>query len=364
LKPIPLTVPEHIRELKPYVPGKPIEELEREYGIHNSIKLASNENPLGPSPMAVAAIHAALSGLHRYPDDGGHHLIDRLAAHLSLAPSAIVLGNGSDEILTMLARAFLGPGDTALIPHPSFLMYELVVRWAGAACEFVPLKDMAVDLASIHENLTNRCRMIFLCNPNNPTGTVMNRDAFESFLNKIPPDLIVVLDEAYGEFVNDPQSPRGIDYIYGDRAVVVLRTFSKAYGLAGLRIGYGCMRPEIAAMLHQVRPPFNVNIPAQVAAAAALDDTEFLEKTRRCVREGLACLTDALDGLGLHYYPTQANFFLIDVGKSADAVYEELLRQGVIVRSMSAYGYPSYIRVTIGLPEENDRFIRALKKIK
>ena len=359
-----LTIPEHIRSLKPYIPGKPIDELEREYGIRDSIKLASNENPLGPSPLAVAAIRSALDGLHRYPDDGGHELVHRLAAHLSLDPDAIVLGNGSDEVLTMLARAFLRPGDMAIIPQPSFLMYELVVRWAGAECRFVPLKNMTIDLEAMLAQVTDRCRMVFLCNPNNPTGTVVSREAFDAFLEKIPADLVVVLDEAYGEFVRVDDCPRGIEYVHGDRAVVTLRTFSKVYGLAGLRIGYGLMAPETADMLHRVRIPFNVSIPAQAAAVAALDDTDFMDKTRQLVRDGLAFLTRALDDLGFRYFPTQANFFLIDVETSADDIYEQLLRQGVIVRSMSAYGYPRYIRVNVGLPEENDRFIRSLDKIR
>jgi len=358
-----LPVPEHIRSLKPYVPGKPIEALEREYGIRDSIKLASNENPLGPSPLGVAALQAALNGLHRYPDDGGHHLTAALADRWSVDPAAIVLGNGSDEILTLLARAFLRPGDTAVIPRPSFLMYELVVRWAGAECVFVPLKEMTIDPAALLTAIDDRCRLVFLCNPNNPTGTVITREAFETFLQKIPPGVVVVLDEAYGEFVCDPDSPNGVDYIHGDRPVVVLRTFSKAFGLAGLRIGYGLMPPEVAAVLHQVRPPFNVGIPAQVAATAALGDTAFLEKTRQLTRTGLDDLARAMDRLGLRWFPTEANFFLIDVGMSADAVYDWLLAKGVIVRAMTAYGYPNYIRVSIGLPEENMRLIRALEQI-
>lgn len=363
LKPMSLTVPEHIRSLKAYIPGKPIEALEREYGIRDSIKLASNENPLGPSPLAMDAIRSGLDNMHRYPDDGGHELIHRLATQLSLNPEAIVLGNGSDEVLTMLARAFLRPGDLAIIPQPSFLMYELVVRWAGAECRFVPLRNMTIDLEAMLAQVTDDCRMVFLCNPNNPTGTVVSRKAFEKFLERIPSDLVVVVDEAYGEFVRSDDCPRGIEYIGGNRAVVTLRTFSKIYGLAGLRIGYGLMAPDIAAILHRVRIPFNVSIPAQAGAAAALDDTEFIDKTQRLIRDGLDYLTRAMDDLGFRYFPTQANFFLIDVVTSADDIYEQLLRQGVIVRSMSAYGYPQYIRVNVGLPEENERLVQSLAKI-
>jgi histidinol-phosphate aminotransferase len=223
---------------------------------------------------------------------------------------------------------------------------------------------MTIDLASMQKKIIGNCRMIFLCNPNNPTGTTVTRDDFESFLKAIHPDVVVVVDEAYGEFIRDEGCPRGIDYLNSGRAVVTLRTFSKAYGLAGLRIGYGCMHPETAAVLHQVRPPFNVNIPAQVAATAALDDKVFLESTRKLIREGLDYLTGALDRLGMRHFPTQANFFLIDVGMSADDIYEQLLRQGVITRSMSAYGFSRFIRVNIGLPEENEQLIRALEKIR
>ena len=359
-----LIVPEHIRSLKPNNPGQPIEALEREYGIKDSIKLASNENPLGPSPLAMDAIRSGLDNLHRYPDDGGHELVHLLAVRLSLNPEAIVLGNGSDEVLTMLARAFLRPGDMAIIPQPSFLMYEAVVRWAGAECRFVPLRNMTIDLDAMLAQVTTGCRMVFLCNPNNPTGTVVSRKAFDAFLEKIPADLVVVVDEAYGEFVHTKDCPRGIDYIGGDRAVVTLRTFSKVYGLAGLRIGYGLMAPDIAAMLHRVRIPFNVSTIAQAGAIAALDDIVFIDKTRRMIRDGLDYLTRALDDLGFRYFPTQANFFLIDVVKSADDIYEQLLRQGVIVRSMSAYGYPQYIRVNVGLPEENERLVQSLAKIR
>lgn len=361
-KPTVPPVPEYILALKPYLPGKPIEELEREYGVQNAVKLASNENPLGPSPHAVAAMQAVLNGVHRYPDDGGYALVHRLAASLAVAPESIVLGNGSDEILTMLTRAFLRPGDNALIPQPSFLMYESVVRWAGANCRFVPLKGLSVDLEALSAHVDDHCRMIFLCNPNNPTGTVFHRDAFDAFLENIPPGLVVVLDEAYGEFVKADNYPHGIDYIHHDRTVVTLRTFSKIYGLAGLRIGYGLMAPEIAAILHRVRIPFNVNIPAQAAAMAALNDTRFRDKTLRLVYDGLTYLAGALDELGLRHFPTEANFLLIDVETTADDVYENLLRQGVIVRSMAAYGYPHYIRVNVGLPEENRRFIEALGK--
>ncbi len=358
------SVPDYILKLKPYLPGKPIEALEREYGIHNAVKLASNENPLGPSPKAVAAMRAVLATVNRYPDDGGHDLVHQLADYLHLSPDTIILGNGSDELLTMLTRAFLQPGDNAIIPQPTFLMYESVVRWNGAESRFVPLKDLSIDLEALLDNVNERTRMVFLCNPNNPTGTIFNKASFDTFLDRLSSRVVVVLDEAYGEFVQSPDYPRGTDYIDHDRAIVTLRTFSKIYGLAGLRIGYGLMAPNIVRHLHRVRIPFNVNLPAQAAAVAALKDHGFRKKTRQLVQDGLKTIAKALDDMGIEYFPTEANFFLINVKTSADDVYEALLRQGVIVRSMAAYGYSEYIRVNIGLPEENKRLIDALAECK
>lgn len=357
-----LLVPDYILSIKPYTPGKPLEELEREYGITESIKLASNENPLGPSPMAVEAIKNAIEKLNRYPDGSGHDLVQKISTHLGLQAENIVLGNGSDDIIGMLASAFLQPGDEVILPRPSFLMYELLVTSAGALPVFVPLQFLSIDLKGIEEHITSRTRMIFLCNPNNPTGTIISRQGFENFLRKIPDDIIVVVDEAYIEFVQDKNCAKSIEYLDKIRPVVTLRTFSKAYGLAGLRIGYGVMPIEIASLLNRVRLPFNVNLLAQVAAAAALEDTTFLEKFIALVHDGLHFLYDGLDRLGIKYFPTQANFFLIDVSKDADEVYERMLRHGVIVRSMKSYGYPNFIRINIGLPEENARFLKVLEK--
>jgi histidinol-phosphate aminotransferase len=357
------SVPEYIASLKPYVPGKPIEELEREYGIEGSIKLASNENPLGPSPMAVAAIQEAIAKLHRYPDGSGFYLVQKLAARLGVRPGNLVLGNGSDEIIGMLTRAFLQPGDEAVMPRPSFLMYDILVRSVGASAVYVPLKSLAIDLQGILENMSSATRMIFLTNPNNPTGTAISGSSFKDFLRNIPPAVIVVVDEAYIEFVTDPDCLNGLDYVTAQTAVVTLRTFSKAYGLAGLRIGYGVMAEPVAQILHRVRQPFNTNSLAQIGALAAIDDEAFLQRTLAVTHEGLKFLYDNLDRIGLRYYPTQANFFMIEVNQSADSVFEKLLREGVIVRSMTSYGYPDHIRVNVGLPEENIRFITALEKV-
>jgi histidinol-phosphate aminotransferase len=358
-----IKVPEHILSIEPYKPGKPIEELAREYGIEQAIKLASNENPLGPSPRAVQAIVAAVSHLHRYPDGRGYDLTRKLSDLLGFPPDHIVLGNGSDDLIGMLTRALLEPGDEVLIPTPSFLMYEIDVRSAGAIPVHVPLRDLSICADDLLEKMTPRTRMVFICNPNNPTGTVMFRKVLSRFLEQLHPEIVVVVDEAYMEFVRDPDCASGMEFIREDRPVVALRTFSKAYGLAGLRIGYGVMAPELAGILHRIRQPFNASLLAQVGALAALDDDPFLKRTVRIVHEGLDYLFAELDRSGIRYFPTQANFFLIDTGRNADNVFDDMLRKGVIVRSMTSYGYPQYIRVNIGLPEENERLMLALKQV-
>jgi histidinol-phosphate aminotransferase len=359
-----LSVPDYILAIDPYKPGKPLEELEREYGIADSIKLASNENPLGPSPKALAAIRKSLDDLHRYPDGGAHLLTGKLARKLGLLPQNIVLGNGSDELIGMLTRALLRPGDEAVMPRPSFLMYEIMVRSAGAVPVFVPLTaDLALDLEGVARQVSSRTRMIFLCNPNNPTGTVFSGSGFETLLEQLPSGVTVVVDEAYIEFVRDPGCARGTDYLDARSAVVTLRTFSKAYGLAGLRIGYGVMPAALAGILHRIRLPFNAGSLAQAGAGAALDDDGFLSRTIHLVHEQLDQLFEALGELGLRCFPTQSNFFLIDVESDADTVFERMLRRGVIVRSMSAYGYPFYIRVNVGLPQENRRFVTTLREV-
>lgn len=358
-----LPVPDHIAAIKPYVTGKPIEELEREYGIRDSIKLASNENPLGPSPKAVQALREVLEDIHRYPDGGGYRLTRKLAARLDVSPESIVLGNGSDEIIAMLARVFLQPGDEAIIPRPSFLMYDICVRCAGSIPVYADLKGLALDLAAMRRRITDKTRLVFVCNPNNPTGAMVSRKDFDAFMEDLPPGVVVAVDEAYYEFVRSPDYPDSIQHVRAGRPVVALRTFSKAYGLAGLRIGYGITTPEIASFIHRARQPFNANLLAQAGACAALDDAEFLESTRRITHEGLDYFYDALDRMGVRHSKTQANFFLIDVERDADKVFEDLLRQGVIIRSMASYGYPTQIRVNAGKPRENERFIQALKTV-
>lgn len=357
------STPNYILNLKPYKPGKPLEELEREYGISNSIKLASNENPLGPSPKALQAIQGGLSNLHRYPDGGGYLLKRKISQKFGVDSGNVVIGNGSDEIIGMLARAFLRPGDEAVLPQPTFLMYGIMVRSSGADPIYVPLKKRSLDLVGIKEKITPKTRMIFICNPNNPTGTVISGNDFQGFLSSIPADLIVVVDEAYIEFVRDPKCISGIKFLNSNQGLVTLRTFSKAYGLAGLRIGFAIMPQEITDVIDRVRQPFNVNSLAQIGALTALDDEDFLKQSLRLVHDGLDFLYGALDEMGVEYFPTQANFVLIDVQKNADAVFEDMLKLGVIVRSMVAYGFPEFIRINVGLPEENARFIKALEKV-
>jgi histidinol-phosphate aminotransferase len=363
LKPMNIRVPEYILNISPYVPGKPIDELEREYGIADSIKLASNENPLGPSPEAVKAMGREIARVHRYPDGSAHVLLNKLAAKLQVQPAQIVIGNGSDDIIAMLGRALLRPGDEVIIPTPTFLVYAIVAQSAGAVIVRVPLKDMGIDLAGILERVTSKTRLIFICNPNNPTGTTVTQAAFGDFLKALPPGVVVVLDEAYIEFVRDSGCARGLSFLDGEPPVVTLRTFSKVYGLAGLRIGYGVMARQMAAVLHRVRLPFNVNSLAQAAAAAALDDVAFVRQTTDLIHAGLDFCYAELEKRKLRYFPTQSNFLLIDVQRDAREVFELFLQQGVIVRAMGAYGFPTYIRVNMGLPEENRRFIATLDRV-
>lgn len=360
---IKLKVPDYIAKIAPYVPGKPIETLEREYGIHNSIKLASNENPLGASPFAVRAIRSALEKLNRYPDGAGYMLVEKIAQKLHVGAENIVIGNGSDDIIALLARALVVPGDEVIFPKPSFLMYDITAKSAGAVSVPVPLDGLHIQLKAIKEAVTEKTRIIFICNPNNPTGTYVTQTDFDDFMASLPEHVVVVVDEAYIEFARDPLCLKTLEKPDFNRPLVTLRTFSKAYGLAGLRVGYGVMPAALAEILNRVRQPFNVNSLAQAGATAALEDSTFLKKTIKATHQGLVYLYSELDRLGLDYFPSEANFFLIDVGKNADEVFESMLRLGVITRSMTSYGYPEYIRINVGLPQENERFVKALEQV-
>jgi len=353
----------HLTQLTPYQAGKPLEELQRELGLTDAIKLASNENPLGPSPLAVAAIQENLGSLHRYPDSHAYYLKEDLSLHLGIEPQQLVLGNGSDEILDLLVRALVPPGGEVLSTTHTFLMYGLLTQAVGGVFRPVPLKAMRVDLEGVLRAVTPQTRLIILNNPNNPTGTTFLRDELEAFLASIPATITLVLDEAYIDFCHEPRVPSALDYLAADRPLVGLRTFSKAYGLAGLRIGYGFGPSELMDYLNRLRLPFNVNRLAQVAARAALQDAAFLARTREVVWRGKDLICQELTRLQLEFVPSQANFILIRMPRPGREVYQAMLHEGVIIRAMDAYGFPDYIRVNVGLPEENRRFLAALQKV-
>ena len=353
----------HLAQLTPYQAGKPLEELTRELGLTDAIKLASNENPLGPSPKALEAICANLATLHRYPDSHAYFLKEDLSRRLGLKPSQLIFGNGSDEVLDLLVRALVPPGGEVISTTHTFLMYGLLTQAVGGVFRTVPLKNMAVDLEAVAQAVTGNTRLILLNSPNNPTGTVFSRDAWESFLNALQNPVTVVLDEAYIDFADDPDIPQSLEYVSEERPLVGLRTFSKAYGLAGLRVGYGFGPSELMDYLNRLRLPFNINRLAQVGARAALTDVEFLERTKELVLTGRAFLEKGLRQLGLTFVPSQANFILVYLGREGKAVYQAMLKEGVIIRAMDAYGYPEHIRVNVGLPSENERFLTTLKKV-
>jgi len=348
-------------KVTPYTPGKPIEELERELGISEVIKLASNENPLGPSPKAVRAITAALPKINRYPDSHSFYLVRKLAQALSVEPEEIIVGNGSDEIITFAARAFLEPGDEVVVAEPTFLIYQIAAQIAGVKAQVVPMKDFRYDLEGMRRRVNRNTKLIFIANPDNPTGSYVTRAEVEAFLKDLPDHVVVFLDEAYAELVEAPDYPDGRHYLQ-QQPVIVTRTFSKAYGLSGLRIGYGIAPRELIEAMQRVREPFNVNALAQVAAAAALEDTEHLEATRELLRTEKPILYQALKQLGLSALPSATNFILFQAGSGAEKLSQALLKRGVIVRHMKAWGLPEYLRVTVGLHKENQTFIQALKE--
>lgn len=354
-------VPEHIRTLVPYAPGKPIEEVEREFGIANSIKLASNENPLGPSPLALEAMRRKLGQLHLYPDGDCFYLKNGLATKLDVAPERLIFGNGSNEIIELAIRTFLRPGDEAVMARQAFVVYKLVVQAAGGVSREVPLRDFTHDLEAIGNAVGAKTRIVFLANPNNPTGTIYRKSSWESFLKKVPVDALLIVDEAYFEYVEARDYPDSLRYHDQGRTLLTVRTFSKLYGLAGLRIGYGIADPEIIGLMQRVRQPFNVNAPAQWAALAALDDREHVQRSLENNRRGMAYLTRELGRLGLSHVPSHGNFILVHVG-NGDQVFKRLLSQAIIVRPMAGYEFPEFIRVTVGTPEENEKFIGGLER--
>ncbi|HEY3064363.1 MAG TPA: histidinol-phosphate transaminase [Methylomirabilota bacterium] len=354
---------EHILGIAPYEPGKPIEELERELGIHDAIKLASNENPLPPSDKVRQAITDALADLNRYPDGSGYYLRQALAKKHGVAPEQVVLGNGSNELLELLVRAFLRPGDEAVVPHPSFVVYPMIVQAAGGVRVMVMLKDYRLDLEAMARAITPLTKIVFIANPNNPTATIVTAEEVEQFMDRLPERTIVVFDEAYIEFALGPDFPDALNYVKQGRKAVVLRTFSKAASLAGLRIGYGIADADAIALMNRIRQPFNVNTLGQVAAAAALEDDAHVLECVRMIEAGRHFLYDEFKSLGLRYVPSRANFVLVDVGRSAAAIYQKLLHHGVIVRPMTAFGMETTLRITVGTPSENRKLVKALKTV-
>ena len=355
-------VRKNILNITPYIPGKPIEETQRQLGLKEVIKLASNENPFGVSPKAKEAIRRNLSKINRYPDGSGFYLKRKLARYLNVKPSNIVLGNGSDEIIDIIIKTFVEADENIITAKITFLEYEIISKVNGRRIIRVPLRNFKYDLKAMRKKVNKKTKLVFISNPNNPTGTYVNKYELKDFMNGLPPNILLVLDEAYDTFIDVDDFPLGLNY-FANKNVIVLKTFSKAYGLAGLRIGYAIARPEFSSYMERVRQPFNVNLLAQAAAKAALDDKEFLSETRKIILEGKYYLYDALQKLGLPYVPSVANFVLIDLGRDGRKIFRKMLKYGVIVRDMYQYGLKNFIRVTIGMPKENERFIKALKKV-
>jgi histidinol-phosphate aminotransferase len=357
-----------VRHLAPYVPGKPIEELEREYGIRDSIKLASNENPLGPGPLALRAIAAASEQVGLYPDGNGYTLKRALASKHGCALDAITLGNGSNDVLVMLAEAFLTPQTEAVYSQYAFAVYPIAVQATGAIARVAPAlgatakMPLGHDLSAMAALVSERTRLVFVANPNNPTGTSVEADELRDFVACLPRTTLVVIDEAYVEYVDDPRFPDTSRWLADHPNLVVTRTFSKAYGLAGLRVGYALSNPIVADALNRVRQPFNVNAVALAAARAALDDAEHLARSVTCNREGLAQIRQGLDALKLECLPSQGNFLLVDCARPALQIYDAMLRLGVIVRPVGNYGLPNQLRITVGTAAQNQRMLVALEQ--
>jgi histidinol-phosphate aminotransferase len=353
--------PEYVRSIAPYVPGKPISEVARELGIPESgiVKLASNENPRGPSPRVREAIVRALDDLTRYPDGAGFELRHALAKRLGVEAGQIVLGNGSNDILELVSQAFLRPGDQVVYSQYSFAVYPLATQARGARGIVVPARAYGHDLPAMRAAITPGTRLVFVANPNNPTGTWLPPAEVRTFVESVPREVIVVLDEAYNEYLEPADRADSIAWTRANPNLVVSRTFSKAYGLAGLRVGYGVMDTTIAEVLDRVRQPFNVNSLAQAAALAALEDEGYLAESHALNRAGMAQICAGLERLGVSYIPSHANFVCVHVGDAA-AVNARLLRAGVIVRPVAGYQMPEYLRVSIGTREDNERFLAAL----
>lgn len=356
----PIKVPANIDRIEPYVPGKPIEEVERELGLRDTIKLASNENPLGPSPRAVEAIREALGGVHRYPDGSGYYLKERLSEILRLPVQQVLLGNGSTELVEILARTFLGVEGSAVMADQAFIMYRIAVMAVNGNARVVPLRQMRHDLPAMADRIDASTRLVFIANPNNPTGTCVTHREIVEFLDRIPDGTLVVVDEAYREYVGEADYPDTLSLLKQGRRLAILRTFSKVYGLAGLRLGYALTTADVVRSAEKVRSPFNTSSLAQAAGLAALDDQEHVARSREQNARERDFLQTELGRRGIPFTPSAANFVLVDSGRDADRIFATMLRSGVIVRPMCSYNFPTCIRVSVGTHRENLAFLCAL----
>lgn len=352
-----------ILDLKPYIPGKPIEEVKRELGLKEVIKLASNETSIGPSPLAIEAIKKEIKNINLYPEGSSRLLREKIAQKLNLNKETIIVGNGADNIISLVGMAFINEGDEVITGEITFPAYETITKIMGGKLISVKLKDYTYDLEEIARRINERTKIIFICNPNNPTGTIVTREEVTSFMEKVPKDVIVVFDEAYYDYVGDKNYPNSVSYALEGRNVIVLRTFSKIAGIAGVRIGYGIAKQELISYLRRVVNPFTTNRLAQVAALASLDDEEHCKKVLRSNQEGKKYLYRELKEIDLFYLPTEANFIFIDLKGDSEVIFEKLLRKGVIIRPGKTWGCPNFIRVTIGTPYENEKFIQAIKEV-
>lgn len=354
-----------VQQLAPYVPGKPADELARELGLplDSIVKLASNENPLGPSPKVIAAISQAVPELTRYPDGNGFVLKQALAQKFAVEPAQVTLGNGSNDILELVVKAWLAPGLNAVFSQHAFAVYPIATMAVGAECREIPANNYGHDLPAILAAIDADTRVVFIANPNNPTGTWFDQQALADFLAQVPEHVIVVLDEAYIEYAEPGELPDGMDFLAKHANLIVSRTFSKAYGLAALRIGYAISSPMIADVLNRIRQPFNVNSLGLVAAVAALEDEEYLQASRASNKQGLQQLSTAFDALGLSYIESRGNFIAVDFARDAAPINQALLEQGVIVRPVAGYAMPTFLRVSVGTEQENARFIEVLEQV-
>jgi len=350
-------------DLKPYIPGKPIEEVKRELGLNEVVKLASNETSIGPSPLAIEAVKNEIENINLYPESSSRLLREKLAHKLKVAKEMIIVGNGEDDIIDLIGMAFINEADEVITGEITFPAYETAVKIMGGKLISVKLKNFRFDLEEIIQRINEKTKIIFLCNPNNPTGTIVTREEVTSFIEKVPRDVIIVFDEAYYDYVEDENYPNSLSYVLEEKNVIVLRTFSKIAGLAGIRVGYGISTPELIGYLNRVVNPFTTNRLAQVAALASLDDEEHRKKVLRSNQEGKKYLYRELKEIDLFYLPTEANFIFIDLKEDSEVIFEKLLKKGVIIRPGKTWGCPNFIRVTIGTAYENEKFIQALKEI-